>query len=220
MKSFSKEWEIIHSTQAWGRYPSEFVVRFVARNYYNNARNKIRILDFGCGAGANTWYLAKEGFDVYAFDGSISAVNKAREYLKKEGYSNVHFSVMDGNEITYEKNFFDCVIDNACIYANKKRFIISMYRQIYEVLKLGGKLFTSCFGKETMGYGTGNCIENGTYDSITNGVLQGRALVHFFDKNELEQLLESVGFKNILIDENLYTDNGNKVHMYIAKAEK
>lgn len=66
MKSFSEEWEKIHSTQEWGRYPSETVIRFIARNYYKTEREKIKILDFGCGAGAHTWYLAREGFDVYA----------------------------------------------------------------------------------------------------------------------------------------------------------
>lgn len=28
-------WENIHANQEWGKYPSEQVVRFVARNYYN-----------------------------------------------------------------------------------------------------------------------------------------------------------------------------------------
>lgn len=99
MKSFSEEWEKIHSTQEWGRYPSETVIRFIARNYYKTEREKIKILDFGCGAGAHTWYLAREGFDVYAFDGSKSAVDKAEKYLEADGYKNVHFAVMDGAEI-------------------------------------------------------------------------------------------------------------------------
>ena len=51
MKSFSEEWEKTHSTQEWGRYPSETVIRFIARNYYKTEREKIKILDFGCGAG-------------------------------------------------------------------------------------------------------------------------------------------------------------------------
>ena len=87
MKSFSKEWEEIHRNQEWGKYPSEQLVRFIARNFYNKDRKNIKILDFGCGAGANTWFLAREGFDVYAFDGSESAVNRAKEYLNKDGYN-------------------------------------------------------------------------------------------------------------------------------------
>ena len=58
-------WEKIHSTQAWGAYPSEHVIRFVTRNYYSaENRRAIKILDFGCGQGAHTWYLSREGFDA------------------------------------------------------------------------------------------------------------------------------------------------------------
>ena len=47
MKSFSEEWEKIHSTQEWGRYPSETVIRFIARNYYKTERERLKfwILD-------------------------------------------------------------------------------------------------------------------------------------------------------------------------------
>ena len=180
MKSFSEEWEKIHSTQEWGRYPSETVIRFIARNYYKTEREKIKILDLGCGAGA----------------------------------------VMDGAEIQYEKDFFYCVVDGVCICANTKQNIQNMYKEVYDVLKTGGKLYTSCFGTKTQGYGTGKCIENGTYEDIESGVLAGRAIAHFFFKEELESTLKSVGFRNIVIDNILYTDNGVQVEQFIAQAEK
>ncbi len=49
MKSFDETWEQIHSTQEWGKYPSEIVIRFIARNYYKGNRSETKILDFGCG---------------------------------------------------------------------------------------------------------------------------------------------------------------------------
>ena len=51
MKSFDDIWETIHATEEWGKYPSEPVIRFVARNYYNKDRRCIKMLDFGCGGG-------------------------------------------------------------------------------------------------------------------------------------------------------------------------
>ena len=51
MKSFDDIWETIHATEEWGKYPSEPVIRFVARNYYNKDRRCITMLDFGCGGG-------------------------------------------------------------------------------------------------------------------------------------------------------------------------
>lgn len=62
-KSFDQSWEEIHAKRIWGGYPSEHVIRFVARNFYGvQNRDCVRILDFGCGAGAHTWYLVREGF--------------------------------------------------------------------------------------------------------------------------------------------------------------
>lgn len=100
-KSFNEEWETVHSTQEWGMYPTEHVIRFIARNYYNvPERGKIKILDFGCGTGAHTWYLAREGFDAYAFDGSESAIRRAKERFAKERLS-ADFKVLDALEADY-----------------------------------------------------------------------------------------------------------------------
>ncbi len=46
-KSMSDEWEKVHHDREWGKYPSEPVIRFVARNYYKLDRNHVKILDFG-----------------------------------------------------------------------------------------------------------------------------------------------------------------------------
>lgn len=48
-QSFDQTWEEIHKNQSWGKYPTEHVIRFIARNYYSQERSKIKILDFGCG---------------------------------------------------------------------------------------------------------------------------------------------------------------------------
>lgn len=186
MKSFNEEWEQIHQSMEWGKYPSENVIRFVARNYYKKDRGHIRILDFGCGSGANTWFLAREGFDTYAFDGSKSAVEKAKAHLQAEGLFNVHFDVMDGTEILYENSFFDCVIDNVCIYANRLEHINEMFANVYRVLKPGGKLFSTCFGTGTTGYGEGEQIEKNTFCNIKRGPLADRVVVHFFSEDELK----------------------------------
>lgn len=34
-KSFDNYWEQVHSRTEWGQYPTEHVIRFIARNYYN-----------------------------------------------------------------------------------------------------------------------------------------------------------------------------------------
>ena len=62
MKSFDETWEKIHSTREWGQYPSESVIRYVARNFYkSNPRKAVKILDFGCGGGRQHLVSLKRG---------------------------------------------------------------------------------------------------------------------------------------------------------------
>lgn len=219
-KSFDNTWEEIHKSQEWGKYPSEDIIRFVARNYYNKERKNIKILDFGCGAGANTWYLAREGFDTYAFDGSVSAVKKAKSYLAKENLE-AHFEVADALDISYENNFFDCIIDSAVVYANTIKNITDMYKKIYDLLVPAGKLFaTGLFTPNTAGYGTGILLEKNTFKDLTEGALAGRGTVHFFEKEEILELLDSIGFHNINIDVTKRTDRGKIVEYWIVSADK
>ena len=137
MKSFNNEWEAIHRTRQWGEYPSEHVIRFIARRYYGLKRDEVKILDFGCGAGNHVWYLAREGFDTYGFDGSASAIKNAANKLDRE-HLKAHLMVSDALEINYKNEFFDAVIDSACIYANRIEDIKIMYCKIFDILKTGG----------------------------------------------------------------------------------
>lgn len=219
MESFDTIWETIHSKEEWGKYPSEPVIRFIARNYYKLDRSSVKILDFGCGAGSNTWYLAREGFDTYAFDGSRSAIGKVKDRFAREGLK-ADLKVCDALELEYQNEFFDCIIDNATIYANKFNNIKMMYQEVYDKLKVAGKIFTVMFSKNTTGYGTGKEIELGTFLNVSCGNLQGRGIVHFFDREEIASLLFEVGFNGIETDLLRYTDRGNVVEQYLVSACK
>lgn len=217
--SFDQEWESIHNIQEWGAYPPEHVIRFFARNYYNKNRSEIKVLDFGCGAGACTWYLAREGFDVYAFDGSESAIKRVMERLGREKL-HADTRVLDAIHADYTNASFDAVLDNACIYANKLENIKTMYGEIYRMLKAGGKVLSVCFSKNTQGYGKGDELETDTFRNITEGALVGRGTAHFFEKEEFSSILIENGFKNVVVDTMLYTDRGITVEQLIGYAEK
>lgn len=62
-------WDMVFSNQEWGKYPSEDLIRFIARNFYKvENRKNVKILELGCGPGANIWYLAREGFSFCGVD--------------------------------------------------------------------------------------------------------------------------------------------------------
>lgn len=217
--SFDEIWEEIHSTQEWGGYPPEHIIRFIARNYYKKERNTIKILDFCCGAGACTWYLAREGFHTYAFDGSRSAVESTKIRLERESLK-ADVDVYDAIDVGYNDNYFNVVLDNCGIICNKMESVKKMYQQVHRILLPTGKFLTVCFGKNTYGFGYGEEIEEGTYNNISEGLLAGRGTIHFYSENELNKVLKERGFIKIHIDTISYTDEGRRVELLIAKCEK
>lgn len=206
-QSIDFHWEAIHADKQWGQYPAEYVIRFVARNFYKVPdRSALKILDYGCGGGAHAWYLAREGFDTYAFDGAPSAVKNTEARMRKE-HLEAQFTVCDALETPYNDNFFDAVVDNYCIAMNSTNEIKKMYQEVYRILRPNGKLLTAQFGKKTSGYGTGNQIDENTWTEINNIELCDVGKTHFTDCLEIRQSLEETGFKNIEVDTILYTSN-------------
>ena len=83
--SWDPVWDDIYRTRAWGQYPGEDVIRFVQRQYGAAPdRGRVRLLEVGCGAGANLWFMAREGFVVHGVERSPTAVQLAQERLDRE----------------------------------------------------------------------------------------------------------------------------------------
>lgn len=222
MKTFDNIWEEIHQEYEWGKYPSEEIIRFVARNYYKRNRKDVNILDVGCGTGAVTWFLAREGFSVFGFDGSDTAIKKAKARIQSEGLE-AKLIVCDAANLPYSDCTMDAVVDSAVIYANCTSGIQAILKECCRVLKKDGKLFsTGLFMIGMTGYGTGEKLEENTYRELTEGSLTHRGTVHFFSKQEILDLWTESGFKNIKIDSLYRTDqNGqNEVRYFMVEAQK
>ena len=130
------------------------VIRFVARNFYKAPnRSDVKLLDVGCGAGANTWFMVREGFTVCGIDGSKTAIKKASAYLKEdlneqrldrtEGGWNL--IVGDMEELPFEDNFFDGIVDARAITCNDVESSKKIYKELARVSKSDGKLYSSMF---------------------------------------------------------------------------
>ena len=84
MSKITNIWERNYKKKRYNSYPYDKVVSIILRTYpIKKNRKKIKVLDLGCGGGNNTEFLAKEGFDVYAVDGSKEAINLTKKRVSK-----------------------------------------------------------------------------------------------------------------------------------------
>lgn len=120
MNSWDSNWEKIFKAQEWGKYPSENLIQFVARNFYKKNRAEVKLLEVGCGTGANIWYMSREGFNVSGIDGSDTAIKIAQERMKNENL-NARLIVGDIISLPFDNMEFDAIIDNECLYSNNEQ---------------------------------------------------------------------------------------------------
>lgn len=105
-----------------------------------------RALDIGCGRGENAIMLAMNGFDVTGIDLAEIAISDAKAKAA-ERHVNVNFVVGDVLRMDqlFKESEFDVVIDSFLFHTmtDEERPIFA--RQVYKVLKPGGKYFMLCF---------------------------------------------------------------------------
>jgi SAM-dependent methyltransferase len=179
-------WERVFTEQNWGKYPSEELIRFVARNFYAAPdRSAVHILEIGCGTGANLWFVTREGFSAAGVDGSATAIRQATARLEAEGLR-ADLRVGDAAALVeqFSEGRFDAVLDVACLTHNSVASVRAIVGQIYRVLKPGGRVFSSMFARGCYGDGFGREIEPGTFTGITEGPIAGKGTVHLFAADE------------------------------------
>jgi len=69
-----------------------------------------RAIDLGCGAGANTIYLAQQGFDMTGVDYANAAIEKSRARARKADVQ-VNFIVDDLTNLRHVSGTFDFLFD-------------------------------------------------------------------------------------------------------------
>jgi ubiquinone/menaquinone biosynthesis C-methylase UbiE len=219
--AWDEVWEKLFAENVWGKYPSEALIRFVARNFYGAPnRGGVKLLELGCGPGANMWYAAREGFSVYGIDGSETGIRRARERLDAEcaGWQG-ELRVGDFSSLPYPDESFDAVLDEAAIYCNGFEQSQAIYREAWRVLKPSGRLYSRTFAEGCIGEGTGRPGgRNAWFADI--GPLAGKGLSRFTKLDEIGELLGP--FQRIHVEYAVHSisDRSAEVRMWLIEASK
>jgi SAM-dependent methyltransferase len=96
------------------------------------------VLDFGCGAGWTSLFLARAGFEVLGVDISADAIALARAAAAEDGISGVEFAAADYEGFRAERPFDYVLFYDALHHAEDEQAAVSA---AYLALKPGGVMF-------------------------------------------------------------------------------
>mgnify|MGYP001452649315 CR=1 FL=1 len=191
LKSWNPGWNDVFKKYNWGKYPAEPLVRFIGKNYKDRVKNKkIKVLEIGCGTGANLWYLSKNNFQTFGVDGSNVALNKAKKLIKKHN-EKCDLTRADIINLPFEDEYFDLIIDIECLYSNSLSKSKIILKEIDRVLKKRGIFFSLSFSTKTSGYGDGTQLagEKNTYTKLNSGPLKNEyGIIRFMNIRNIYKL--------------------------------
>jgi len=154
-------------------YPNESLIQFLAGRYFRLAmsdRKSIRILEVGCGSGANLWMMAKEGFVTHGMDSSAKGLDLARQHLGEKWGVTADLRQGSFTELSYENDHFNAVVDVVSLqHLNLKDSRLAL-SEIARVLKPGGAFFSYRLSDASVKYQSsgGNWIDAVTVDNIAD----------------------------------------------------
>lgn len=189
----TQEWEtIFRSNTHISLWPWSDLVSYVHR-YATPRAEYQRVLEFGCGAGANIPFFLHLGLDYHAIEGSPTIVARLHER-----YPKLRQTIIVGDftqSITFN-GLFDLVVDRAAIQHNATEAVRRAIALAYDRLRPGGKFIgIDWLSREHSEAAHGTRIDSHTRRDIPARAFKDVGTVHFFDEEHLVELLTSVGFR-------------------------
>ena len=170
-----------------------------------------RVLEAGCGVGAQTVILAAKspGAHITSFDISRESIQRAREKIGQEGVSNVTLEVADIFDLPYDEESFDHVF--VCFLLEHLKHPLDVLSNLRRVLRKGGSI-TVIEGD----HGSYYCHPRSKEADLAVQCLieaqarkQGNSLVG----RELYPLLAGAGFRNVTVSPRIVYVDSSKPYL-------
>jgi SAM-dependent methyltransferase len=219
-----------HGFAAQRMYPNEELLRFFGTYYFSlpvEQRAQMRVLEVGCGSGANLWMIAHEGFSAYGIDLSANALMLCEQMLKKWG-TNATLKQTSMTSIDYEDYYFDVVVDVFSAYCMPEADFNRFLDEAARLLKPGGRFFSYTPSKNNDSFrdpGPSKFIDASTLDGVhrkTSPFYGQFYPFRFIEPEEFAALLEERGFK-VLRNERIgrtYADRSEYFEFVSIHAQK
>jgi SAM-dependent methyltransferase len=152
LKEPAKLWDNMYGgAPEWDRLPflceapDENLVSYFEKGILN--KPKLKVLEFGCGAGRNAIYAAQKGAEVTAIDISRNAISIAEERAEKH---NVKVNFKCGNIFDYRfTEKYDFIYDSGCFHHLAPHRRISYTNILKNIMQDDGYYALTCFSSGT-----------------------------------------------------------------------
>jgi len=163
--------ELFSQSQAVYQYPADWLVRLWAV-YLRRHLPTGRVLDYACGAGSNTVFLAEKGYDLYGADVAPSAVRLAsaafveRKLVEKPEERFVVVKPAGTAALPYANEFFDLILcSEALHYQDTKEAVRRVCSEFRRCLRPGGLVIVTMMGPRNVYIATyGKVIGENLYE--------------------------------------------------------
>lgn len=182
-------WEKIHSERLWGVMGGTEILKTVSTTIHLVNHGMFRGLDIGCGSGAGSWPLAKEGGLITMFEGSESALKKANHVMEWFGIPKSCYEMILGdiakpfNHIKGE-NMFDMMLDNySLVLHNPREQVNEAINYYYKLLRPGGLFFIHTYGTKS-----------------SENPFKNRGYYKWYERDEVIDIIKATPFKIVNYD--------------------
>lgn len=154
-----EKWDSAYSSGMTMWHPSECIIRFMARHFkkqtgvdeYRIIRPAARVLDIGCGNGANVLFFRKLGYEAHGMDISRVAVDLGNILLSKNGFEET-LVCGDMEGLSFPEGYFDIVVSHAALDHIYYAKYLNVLEHMKKMLKKGGFVFITLRSTESFEY--------------------------------------------------------------------
>jgi len=180
IESKAWKWEMLSKDDKYWNTPDSHIYYLKERWTENGFKS---FLDIGCGLGRHSIYMAKNEFEVFAFDLSKYSVNAVKEKAEEQNLK-IDLKVCDMLALPYADNSFDCMLALNVISHTDSIGMKQILKEIYRVLKPNGEIYFTLGSKDSYHYNQTNypIVDSNTKIRIEDGPENG--IPHFYIDDE------------------------------------
>lgn len=187
-------------------WPWSDLVSIVMR-YAKPTTNDLKVVELGCGAGANIPFFLSLGVEYFSVEASeviVSRLHRIYPELEK------NIIVGDFTEIL-PSGEFDLMVDRGALTCNKTDAIQVCLQRCYEQLKPDGKYIgVDWLSTKCSSFSQGEVEDDWTRVNFPSGPFEDQARLHFSDKAHLFHLFEKFEFQQLehkIVESQLESDH-------------